>query len=152
MSMFQSVLSQDAKQVGADWHAFSHITGSLAAPDACTLHTPAYTVCKVFMLLHYVAPRIAYIVGAVCAFSGRGASQWRGGGNEWSASAAAALLLLLLLLLMHMNTYISASLLKFWLVMSWNCKSTHTHTLLGCNKDLFTNQCWWLWCLWGWGW
>ena len=103
MSMFQSVLSEDAKQVGADWQAFSHITESLAAPDAYTHHVG---LCKVFMLLHYVAPRIAYIVGAVCAFSGRGASQWRGGGNEWSASAAAALLLLLLLILMHMNTYI----------------------------------------------
>ena len=51
-----------------------------------------------------------------------------------------AALLLLLLILLHMNTYISASLCNFWLVMSWKCTSTHTHTV-GCNGDLFTNQC-----------
>ena len=134
-------------KISSKWVLTRLFTHQRVSSSSCCMHTPAYSwpsrLCKVFMLLHYVAPLCClHCWRRVCIFRSRGFPVTRRRKRvERLRCCNAALLLLLLILLLHMNTYISASLRNFWLVMSWNCTSTHTNTLLGCNKDLFTNQC-----------
>ena len=112
-------------KIPSKWVLTRLFTHQRVSSSCCCMHTPAYSwpsrLCKVFMLLHYVAPLCClHCWRRVCIFRSRGfpVTRRRKRVERLRCCNAALLLLLLLLLLLHMNTYISASLCNFWLVMS----------------------------------